>query len=69
VFLVEGYFDVLAMSAASAGPALGIMSTSLHAEQIRRLARLVQKIVLLLDATVLAGKRRRRWRQFSFEPR
>jgi len=49
VFLVEGYFDALAMSAASAEPALGIMSTSLHPEQIRRLAQLVQTVVLLLD--------------------
>jgi len=56
VFLVEGYFDVLAMAAASAGPALGLMSASLQAEQVRGLARQVREVVLLLDADG-AGRR------------
>jgi DNA primase len=63
VFLVEGYFDVLAMAASSAGPALGLMGTALRPEQAGTLARRVREVVLLLD-----GDRAGREAAFAIAP-
>ncbi len=50
MILVEGYTDVLALHQAGIRNAAGIMGTSLTAEQVRELARLVGVVEICLDA-------------------
>jgi DNA primase len=50
MILVEGYTDVLALHQAGLRNAVGIMGTALTEEQVRELERVVQVLVLCLDA-------------------
>jgi DNA primase len=50
VILVEGYTDVLALHQAGLQNSVGIMGTALTEEQVRELERIVQVLVLCLDA-------------------
>ncbi len=56
VFLVEGYFDVIAMHAAGYLNAVAPMGTSLTKEQVKILKRYADTVVLLFDSD-RAGKR------------
>ncbi|WP_249009477.1 DNA primase [Conexibacter sp. DBS9H8] len=50
IILAEGYTDVLALHQAGLTHAVGIMGTSLTREQVAELVRLVNTVVLCLDA-------------------
>lgn len=50
MLLVEGYTDVIALHQAGVRNAVGVMGTSLSAEQVRELVRTVQVLELCLDA-------------------
>ncbi len=49
VFVVEGYFDVIAMHQAGFTNTVGIMGTSLTEEQIREIRKVTNNVFLLLD--------------------
>lgn len=48
--VVEGYTDVLALSQAGVGEAVGVMGTALTEEQVAALSGMVDEVVLALDA-------------------
>jgi DNA primase len=48
--VVEGYTDVLALSQAGIGEAVGVMGTAITDEQVAALSGMVEEVVLALDA-------------------
>ena len=48
--VVEGYTDVLALSQAGVGEAIGVMGTAITEEQVAALSGMVDEVVLALDA-------------------
>jgi DNA primase len=48
--VVEGYTDVLALSQAGVGEAVGVMGTAITEEQVAALSGMVDEVVLALDA-------------------
>jgi DNA primase len=48
--VVEGYTDVLALHQAGIGEAVGVMGTAITEQQVAMLSRLVEEVVLAMDA-------------------